>query len=295
MIERKKLFYCFIVSILIIGLSSCIQNHKNVKSDAYSFFVAGHSSGFRWIDNKGLHPPFRDQFDLINERSPSFGVLLGDIVYESTEQDWKEVDSVLQYLNCTTYFAVGNHDITDRELYEIRYGKTYFSFNHEQDLCIVLDPNIDNWNISGEQLKFLKQTIENKADYCRNIFVFFHQLLWWDNNNKYNKVQMNSKDGRADKINFLGEVMPLFKSTEKPVFMFAGDVGAHWTENYFYDTDDNITYIATGMGNDTEDNFIFVNVNTSGKVSFNLISLMGNDTHSVEKIEDYVLPQLRNN
>jgi hypothetical protein len=73
--------------------------------------------------------------------------------------------------------------------------------------------------------------------------------------------------------------------------MFAGDLGAgNWTDNFMYDTYDNITLIATGMGSDEGDNFIFITVDSVGKVSFELISLFDEDIHALGKLEGYVLP-----
>ena len=193
----------------MIFIFSC-QNEVINPDQSYSFFVAGHTYGQPGVDNIGLHPPFQQKFDFLNSRNISLGFLTGDIVNISTEKNWDEVDSVLTYLNADVYYVAGNHDLTDRELYEKRYGRTYYAFRKNNDLFIVLDPNIDHWNISGMQLNFLKETLLNATD-ARNIFVFFHQLLWWDRNNKYQYVRMNSREGRADTINFWEEIVPLFE------------------------------------------------------------------------------------
>ena len=288
----KQIVYLLSV-VMIICAFSCDRKPTKMEEDvgAYSFFVAGHVYGFRWVDNKGFHPPFREKFDLINDRKAEIGVLLGDIVFECTEEDWDEVDSVLQYLDAATYMVVGNHDLDDRPLFESRYGRTYYSFMQRGDLFIMLDPYLDQWNISGDQLEFLKRELDERSDSARNIYVFFHQLLWWSKDNKYRNVTMNSKEERADTINFWTEVEPLFHALPNPVFMFAGDLGGgNWTKNYFYDRYDNITFVATGMGNDNEENFIIVHVDGSGKVGFELISLKGEDIHGLGKLEDYQLP-----
>lgn len=285
------LFY--LLAIILVGIVvSCgepVRENDNNKS--YTFFVAGHTYGYRWVDNKGLHPPFQAKFNLINERKAELGVLLGDIVFECTEEDWAEVDSVLHVLNCTTYYAVGNHDVVDRKIFESRYGKTYVSFKHKEDLFIVLDPNLDGWIISGEQLIFLKDVLEDTANIQRNIFVFFHQLLWWSPDNKYKDVRVNSTEKRSAQNNFWSEVMPLFEKTNQKIFMFAGDMGAgNWVGNYFYDTFENFTFVATGMGNDNEDNFIIVKVDDVGAVSFEMISLNNEDINALGNLEDYILP-----
>jgi hypothetical protein len=283
-----------IIFLGLLLLSSCSKEEIPEipkKSEPYSFFIAGHTYGKPGIDNPGLHPPFEEKFNLINSRMVDFGVLTGDIVNVSTTPNWDEVDSSLKDLNCEKYFAVGNHDITDRNLYESRYGKTFFKFFHEKDLFIVLDPNLDHWNISGDQLAFLKTEIDIEGPLARNVFVFFHQLLWWNKTNKYRNVRMNSTEDRADTINFWTDVEPLLSNLKKPVFMFAGDIGAaSWSDDFMYDSFDNITFIASGMGEGIGDNFVFVDVDKTGMVSFELIALNGDDIHALGKIEDYILP-----
>lgn len=291
---EKVTFPILFLSLLLFVTSCQKESIIEIEPDVYNpytFFVAGHVYGSPGTDNIGFHPPFREKFDLINERNTSIGFLLGDIVNVSTEKNWNEVDSVLQYLDNETYFAVGNHDMTDRELYEARYGKTYFSFMYEQDLFIILDPNIDGWNISGDQMGFLIDVLDKQSSLARNIFVMFHQLLWIDKNNKYKNVRPNSFEGKAETINFWTEVMPLFEGLDKNVYMFAGDVGAAvWSDDLLYDTFDNITFVATGMGEENGDNFVFVDIDETGNVSFELIALIGDDIHAMGELEDYIIP-----
>lgn len=258
----------------------------------YSFYIAGHTYGEPGIDNIGLHPPFQNKFDFLNNDSLiQFGVLTGDIVWTSTEKNWTEVDSVLLEVEKPVYFAAGNHDLTNRDLYESRYGSTYRSFIHQSDLFVILDPNIDHWNISGDQLTFLKNELMNQADYVDNIFVFFHQLLWWEDDNIYKNITINSTQGRSDSINFYSEVLPLFTTLSKPVFMFAGDVGANPTgdEFMYHQYNENITFIASGMGGNIRDNFIIIDVKEDKTVAFRLIALNGTDINALGRLEDYEL------
>ena len=195
---RHLIIYIFLLGLSFNGFGQNIQ---------YSFFVAGHTYGSPWIDNEGLHPPFVAKFPYIKNRSEiELGILTGDIVKEATNQDWIEVDSEIEELGLPVYFAVGNHDMKDRDYYESRYGSTYHSFIQNDDLFIILDPNIDHWNISGDQLIFLQSTISDMAEQVHNIFVFFHQMLWWTNDNKYAGVISNSYFDRAVEINFWTEV-----------------------------------------------------------------------------------------
>ena len=267
----------------------------------YSFFVAGHTYGKPGVNNVGFHPPFEAKFDLIQqEEKMRFGVFTGDLVVNASSEDWEEVEASFAKFDFPSYIAIGNHDYSangDREkgiqLFKERFGESYFSFEQDGDLMIVLDPNIDEWNISGAQLDFLKAQLQKIESTDKNIFVFFHQLLWWSPDNIYKNVKLNSVQGRADKINFWSEVYPLFMNLKNDVFMFAGDVGANPTgDEFFYHESDNVRFIASGMGGGQRDNFIITDVRNKGKVSFRLIALnCGDDINCLGKLEDYKLPK----
>lgn len=263
-------YYTLLCSFILLHFSSC----KQTKGEAYSFFVAGHTYGKAGVNNVGLHPPFKAQFDAIKKNEAiELGFLVGDIVSPHPKlQDWEEVDADIATLDIPVYFAVGNHDMENRPVYEQRYGKTYYSFVHQADLFIVLDPNLDEWNITGEQLTFLKKLLKEKGKNVHNIYVFFHQVLWIERDTKYEGIQPNSFDGRASKINFWSEIEPLFYQLNKPVFMFAGDLGAgSWARDFYYDHYDNITFMATGMGDGKGDNYVILNVAKDKSLTYDKI------------------------
>ncbi len=283
------------ISIVFLLLFGCKSDNVAINTDSYSpysFFVAGHTYGKPVIDNIGVHPPFKNKFDFIrNQEIIEFGVFTGDIVLTGTEKNWDEIDADVALISRPIYFAAGNHDMTNRDLFESRYGKTYSSFIHNSDLFIILDPNIDNWNISGNQLQFLESVLDNNHQEVENIFVFFHQLLWWSPDNAYKNFTLNSLSGRADSINFWDEVEPLFRAIPNNTYMFAGDVGAFPNGfEFMYHTYENITFIASGMGGESRDNIVIADVMEDKTVSFRLIALNGDDINALGKLEDYVLP-----
>jgi len=280
----------FIILMLFIATSSCSSPNKI----EYSFFAAGHAYGDP-MDNessKGIYKPFKDKFQFINENKKiELGFLLGDVV--RTPGYWDITEEDLSQLNATIYIARGNHDGA-LEQFEKRFGKSYKSFFKNQDLFIILDPNIDNWNISGEQLIFLKNVIRNKAKKAKNIFILMHQIIWWTPN-EYSKPFPNSTYGRADSVNFWNQIEPLLVKSNKPVFVFGGDLGAFSSEQrnknypveYSYFNKNNVTYIGTGMGGGSKDNFVIVDVFANGQVDFRLIHLNGDDINGLGKLEDY--------
>jgi hypothetical protein len=259
-------------------------------SSAYSFFIAGHTSGKFGENNVGLYPVFKEKFGYIRSRQEiKFGVLLGDMVSpHPTANDWDEVDADIDSLSLPVYIAVGNHDMESRPLFESRYGITYYSFIHQNDLFIILDPNIDSCNISSDQLAFLKNIVEENAQTVDNIFVMFHQLLWWEYDNKYADIKPNSSDGMADSINFWTEIEPLFRQLPNKVVFCAGDLGAApWSSDFMYDTYDNISFVATGMGEGVGDNFIIINVDSGKAITYDLICLNDSNINCFGELTDY--------
>ncbi|MBK22047.1 MAG: hypothetical protein CMP63_07040 [Flavobacteriales bacterium] len=274
-----------IAFIALMALCSFAQND----STKYSFFVAGHTYGKPGVNNPGFHPPFKDKFNYIQSRTEiKFGVLTGDIVSPfPVAQDWDEIDADIDTLGLPVYFAVGNHDMENRPLFESRYDSTYYHFVYENDLFIVLDPNIDGWNISGNQLSFLKQTLASNSENVSSIFIFFHQILWKEVDNEFNYIRWNSSAGRHESINFWSEVEPLFSDLDNQVIMFAGDLGASWSSDVSYDKYDNITLISTGMGDEYGDNFIIVNVKKDNSIKYDLICLSDTSLNCLGQLTDY--------
>jgi len=263
---------------------------SNTDSIAYSFFIAGHTYGKAGVNNEGLHPPFKEKFNYIQSREEiKFGVLLGDIVSPNPiAQDWDEVDTDIKSLGLPVYFAVGNHDMENRPLFENRYGDTYYHFFFQNDLFIVLDPNIDGWSISGPQLIFLENLIDEEHLNVDRIFVLFHQLLWWRSDNIYAHVRPNSLAGLESPINFWTEIEPLFSQLMNEVIFCAGDFGAaYWSDDFMYDTYDNISFVGTGMGEGIGDNFVVINVDSNKSVSFDLICLNDSILNCFGELTDY--------
>jgi hypothetical protein len=260
-------------------------------STLYSFFVAGHTYGNAGVNNNGFHPPFKNKFGYLQNRTEiKFGVLVGDIVSPNPiAQDWDEIDIDIDSLGLPVYFAVGNHDMENRPLFESRYGNTYFDFINSNDLFIVLDPNISGWSIKGAQLQYLKDLLSSKASSVDNIFVFFHQVIWRESNNGFNHILINSNAGRLSPVNFWSEIEPLFSKLSNDVVMFSGDVGVSWASDVSFDINNNITFITTGMGDEDGENFVVVNVDTSKSLDYDLICLSDSELECLGDIEDYTV------
>ncbi len=289
-------FYLFLSALIVCftSLPSCISEIGSADpdefEDPYGFFVAGHLYGQPSVFRRGVHPPFLGKSALIiNDSLIRFGVLTGDFVRKASAENFNAFEADMKWFEHPIYIAAGNHDLSDRSLFENRYGPTYYSFQHNSDIFIILDSNLDGWNISGDQLVFLEEILNDKIPSTRNIFVFVHHLIWWSRDNDFHQVRINSSTGRADSTNFFSSVLPLFTVLDKPVYFFAGDVGAQPVGSEFmYYQEDNIFFIASGMGGGERDNFLIVTV--TDEVQIRLVAINGDDPDALGRLEDYVLP-----
>lgn len=273
---------------------SCNLNSKKIK---YSFFVAGHVYGDpreKGI-SKGIYKPFKEKFDYINnQKSIKSGFLLGDVVWRPDA--WDEAIRDIKKLKMPIHIVRGNHDGPLKE-FEDKFGKSYRSFIERNNLFIILDANIDHWNISGEQLIFLMNTIRNQGEKVSNIFILVHQVIWWSED-KFKRPKPNSLQSRAETPNYWSKIEPLLQNNETPIYLFAGDVGAFssktvkvsHTIEYFYYKENNITYISSGMGGGVKDNFVIIDVLNDNSVQFRLIHLNGDDMNSLGNLEEYKIP-----
>ncbi|WP_353777098.1 metallophosphoesterase [Winogradskyella sp. 3972H.M.0a.05] len=289
----------------IFFLISFFISCDDSKQLSNSFFIAGHTYGSPELrsneDNtdKGLYKPFIDKFQFLEDQPKmDFGFLLGDCVWKPNE--WPIVMEQMKELEIPTHIARGNHD-GGLKLFKKNFGDSYKKFVHKDNLYIVLDSNIDSWNISDDQLVFLMNALRNEGSSVNNIFIFSHHLLWYSKT-KFSKPFPNSLSGRPETTNFWSKIEPLLKNQTTPVYIFAGDVGAFSKEKrkkdhiieYYYHNYDNITFVASGMGGGVRDNLIVVDVLKDGTVDFRLIHLNGTDINGLGKLQDYVDPNFTN-
>ena len=277
----------FLIAFLGTFFLSCTESERKIQQ---SFFVAGHAYGKPApTGKKELYPPFKEKFSFLNSKNLSFGVLLGDVVrYPSS---WPNVLKELDDLAMPYYIARGNHDGPLDE-FEIMFGKSYNKFVHDNNLFIILDPNIDQWNISGDQLDFLKESLQNEGQVADHIFIFMHQLIWWSKD-KFSEPKPNWQQNRAETPNYWPTIQPILKDIGTEVYLFAGDVGAFSKEykkrdhiiEYAYFKENNITYVATGMGGGVRDNIVIVDIYQDKSVKLNLIHLNGDDINSLGKLK----------
>lgn len=252
----------------------------------YSFFATGHLYG----DPTSVTNPAST---LLNQLASlkvqgDFWITLGDS-YKQTDEEHLSAyrKNFLEKMIPPVINVVGNHEYDDPDLYDTSFGPTYFSFEYQGDLFVVLNTELANGDIEGEQLEWLKKTEQRIIDnQYRNTFICMHKLIWTVQD-RYEMIyrRCNARGGHTTSSKYLNEVHPIFEkmAKETQLYILSGDVGKSWSYPLFYDhnQDQNIHYIATGIGNLPTDMLLEINVSKEG-VDFKPIALGTSVTRPIE-------------
>jgi hypothetical protein len=110
---------------------------------------------------------------------------------------------------------------------------------------------------------------------------------------KYKGMMANSRS-RYDQMisysNFWNDVFPVLSADRnRKYYLMAGDVGGNTDAvSAFYDTRENVTFVASGMGEVADENYLEVNV-SADTVQFAFIPL--NDTITMHPVQFYNVPE----
>ena len=143
------------------------------------FLIAGHIYGNP--NENDVNKPattLLTNVQLINQMNLDMVVLLGDIVKESTEENFDYFNKYfLDFMQVPVFNAVGNHDVGNRILYKNKFGETTFSFIYKEQLFIFVDTNVELFSLDENQLTYVQNEIikainDNKV---KSIHLFAHQ------------------------------------------------------------------------------------------------------------------------
>lgn len=246
---------------------------------AHKFLVAGHIYG-NYKNEESIYPSssFLANIDTINKYSSSFLVLLGDSYQKPTIAYIEAFKaSVIDKIDVPIYSVIGNHESVDRSVYAKIFGDTYFSFSYCKNLYIFIDSEESEYShFSDDQLKFLQTKLQTLQD-VKNVFIFSHKLIWASQENKYQPVwnAMNVRGKQADYGYYISNIRPLIDEIPKknPVYFISGDIGLLSPETVFYDKNDHVSYIATGIGDRSDDNILAVSITAENNVDIDVIPL----------------------
>ncbi|MCK4726694.1 MAG: metallophosphoesterase [Anaerolineales bacterium] len=262
---------------------------------AYQFLVAGHIYGSHNDDASRPAATLLQNLSAIQQMDLNLIVLLGDSVFDSTPENFQGLEEKFLYqLDIPVYNAIGNHDIRNngRSIYEERYGPTYYEFRYGPAQMIVLDTELKNCSIVGEQRDMLETTLHEASQdsSIEQIFVFLHKVIFMeqfpellDSDNP--QVKPNNGSIVCEKnYSALLEKNFLPAARVKPVYLIAGDSGAYggnFSPFFEKHPDAPLYTIATGIGDTPQDSVILVSIDRSDS-RFDVMSLTGKTFNPLE-------------
>lgn len=274
--------------IFVFTTFSCRKDPKIEAPYKYAFFVAGHTYGFPQIPpKKGLHTAFENHIPFLNQYDKmNFGIFTGDVVNQSTQEFWNSAQSQINQFNMPIHISPGNHD--RGPIFESMY-KPYYHYKLHNDLFVILNSN--NWEIINNQKEYLTNLIKNNSKSVNHIFIFTHELIWWSPTNIFNKIKINYLPNYPGSSNYWDDIFPIFDTLQNNITFFAGDLGAtKQVTPYMYYKDKNITYIASGMGSNVNDNIVVVEMDYNGNPHYKLFGLNTTKPTIIEDLEKFILP-----
>lgn len=277
----KGILTIFIFAQISMGSAQYVSpfNQRKIQVDStgdYTFIVSGHFYGDG--SNKSGYPAntLLGNLDQINTSNAAMLVCLGDLFMDVENDLPKYQHSIFQQLKMPLVNSVGNHDLSGN-FYQEHFGKTYFEFQIHRDLHLVLDTELENGDITGEQLLLL-QAAKNrtKLGEIDNVFIYTHRTIWSKSYSEMEGLFLDNTQG-IGATNYSGEVLPILKEIGKnaSVYLFSGSLGnAPASFFYFHDQPNSISIIGTAIRALKRDALLYVHVK-QGKVSFETVSLTG--------------------
>lgn len=266
-------FYVFILNAQeVVSPFNKLKLQKNDSLGTYSFLVSGHFHGSS--DNTTGLPAktLLNNIDEINHTQADLIVSLGDLFLDVKNDIPDYTDTLFRHLEKPLFNAVGNHDLTGN-IYQENFGSTFFYFHFHHDLFIILDTELDDGSITGEQQKMFEEALTEVRD-SYHVFIFSHRLIWAeDHPDLKNLFRDNTRSSSPG--NFRSYILPQLEkiSVDVPVYWFGGSMGNVPAPFFFYrEKEYAVTYIATAIRDTPKDAMLMINVNGK-QISFDAFSL----------------------
>jgi len=291
---KKEYKYLIVFSIYLLSKSLFAQivspfNKLSINDSVneYSFIVSGHFHG--QSNNASTYPAATvlAGIDTLNSLHPNFLMSLGDLFMDVDDIYLQHYQtSLFNKLKIPLFNAVGNHDVSNGNRYEKEFGNSYFSFQVASELFIVLNTELNDGSIKGEQFSFLETVLKDARTNTsiKNIFVFSHRPVWAERVDKYSKLFLENTRSAIGSNNFLDEILPLFTTLKgKNIVWMSGSMGGG-PASFFYDKNDDlgITFIQTAIRDTPRDAMLKVNVK-NGQIAYEGISLTSQTLNPIEQ------------
>jgi hypothetical protein len=258
----------------------------------YTFIISGHFYGDGF--NKTHYPAntILGNIELLN--SVDFTLCLGDLYRDVRYDHTFYKKHFYSQLKKPLLNAVGNHDISG-SFYQDFIAPTFYRFKTLGVHHIVLDTELDDSSIEGEQLNSLKAGInafnESTASY---LMIYSHRPIWAEEDSVLQRVFSDNTQSDFGS-NFQTDVEPLLQqiNSGKQVYWFSGSMGAQ-PYAFFYQKREHIHYAITAIRGADKDAVLLAHYK-DGSLNFQTHSLTGQkllafEDYTVDKFTTYEAP-----
>ncbi len=245
-----------------------------------------HEKNYAVISHTRLNDNSSIDSIIANTDYSKYDVLLlgGDMANLSSKDDsiLNYLDDIFNLSSEKTLWALGNHDYTNVSLLKQYTNKeTFYAYEDDEVLFLVLDTQKDTSNIINEQLTFFKSVLDSARAY-NHLIILTHQLIWLRDNDKLEYLADSISNGHIGSCNycihqnnFYTDLYPQLISIQesgKQVYCIAGDIGFK-TKTFEYQTPEGIVFLATGIkGNDYDNYFLKLKLNNN-QLSYQFVPL----------------------
>lgn len=283
--DRMTGDYAFVVDPSIVQLNSVAITAVDMNSPI-TILAGGHLYGSPY--NAGtplISSTVQNNIDTINSSQADLFFSLGDMTYLPSMESVQGLrDILLDRVTVPLFNAVGNHDLKNgRTFYQNNFGQTYYSFEYGSLQIVVLDTVISHCYIEGHQLDMLNSVLEDtlQNNNIRNIFIFVHKLIFLEDEDLMGRA--NGMCDYGSNFSQIRDDILIPFSLEKPIYIFAGDVGAfggNLSPFCYRYPDSNLSTIAVGVGDGVDDALLKIVVE-GDEVKFELIPLADGHFHDL--------------
>jgi len=182
----------------------------------------------------------------------------GDLAYLTSfdESTIQHADSLFDFSNPNTLWALGNHDYSDVERVKKYTNRpTYYARYFGGMTCLVLDTQDSVSNITGDQLEFLNHVLDTISN-SRYLVLLTHQLIWLSGNPDLELIANQISNGPLGTCSycinpnqFYIDIYPRLVEINNsgiPVICIGGDIGSK-SKSFEHITPEGIQFIGSGI------------------------------------------------
>jgi len=277
--------------LLLLGmLSTSAQSPRSVfnghkfepdSSGNYSFVVGGHFYGNSAANSGYPAASLLGGLDRILNYKPDLLIVTGDLFLNAKRDSSNYRRSFFDRLPFPIFNAVGNHDL-DGGHYQ-NFEPTFQYFYLGNDLFLLLDTEVDNGSLKGEQLNMFRRALIDATERgVDNLFIFSHRPVWAVGHKEIDELIRNNTRSLTGN-NYKKEILPLLQEAQvsADLYWFSGSMGGQAPSSFLYHEEEGIHFIITAVRDTRRDAVLGVNVN-SGGIQFTTIPLGQNKVEALE-------------